>query len=158
MSKQQITYSAGLQVQLLEIKIKLYNSRASRYMSPFIHCFTNYHSIPPHPITAANKCIFYAIGTGDLQINVPNGQGTIPVTLCDTLHAPDMALTIVSIGWIINSGCLVSFKKKSCKIKNKSGKVISNIPASSNRLHKVKHSFVAASANAIKQVDIHTLH
>ena len=155
---EQIAYSVGPQVHLPEIEIKLYDSGASRHMSPFIHCFSNYRPIPPRPITAANKHVFYAIGTGDLQIDVPNGQGTTPVTLCDTLHAPDMALTIVSIGRIVNSGCSVSFEKKSCKIKNKSGKVIGDIPASSNGLFKVKHSFIAASANTVEQVDIHTLH
>jgi len=155
---EQIAYSAGPQIQLPEVEIELYDSGASRHMSPFLHHFTNYRSIPPCPITAANKCVFYAIGTGDLQINVPNGQVTTPITLHDTLHAPDMALTIVLIGQIVNSGCSVSFEKKSCKIKNKSGKTIGDIPASSNRLFKVEHSFTAASASAVKQVDIHTLH
>ena len=150
--------SVGPQIQLPEIKIKLYDSGASRHMSPFIYRFTNYCSIPLRPITAANKCVFYAIGTGGLQIDVPNRQGTTPITLHDTLHTPDMALTIILIGRIVNSGCSVSFKKKSCKIKNKSGKVISNIPASSNGLYKVEHAFMAASANAVEQVDIHTLH
>ena len=50
------------------------------------------------------------------------------------------------------------FENKSCKIKNKSGKIISDIPASSNGLFKVEHSFTAASATASVQVDIHTLH
>ena len=96
----QVVYSAGPQpqTQVPEVEIELYDSGASRHMSPFIHRFTNYRSIPPRPITAANKRTFYAIGTGDLQIDVPNGQGTTPVTLRDTLHAPEMALTIVSIG------------------------------------------------------------
>jgi len=155
---EQIAYSVGPQIQLPEVEIELYDSGASRHMSPFLHRFTNYCSIPPRPITAANKHVFYAIGTGDLQIDVPNGQVTTPITLRDTLHAPDMALTIISIGRIVNSGCSVSFKKKSCKIKNKSGKTIGDIPASSNGLFKVKHSFAAASASAVKQVDIHTLH
>ena len=127
-------------------------------MSPLMHKFTNYCPISPHPITAANKRIFYAIGTGDLQIDVPNGQSTTPVTLHDTLHAPDMALTIVSIGRILDSRYKVHFENKSCKIKNKSGKIIGDIPASSNGLFKVEHSFTAASATASMQVDIHTLH
>ena len=81
----QITYSAGPQIQVPEVEIELYDSGTSRHMSPFIHRFTNYHSIPPCPITAANKCIFYAIGAGDLQIDMPNRQGTNPVILRDTL-------------------------------------------------------------------------
>ena len=84
-------------------------------------------------ITAADKGIFYAIGTRDLYIDVPNRQGTItPVTLHDTLYMPDMALTIVSIGHIMKFGYHIAFEDKSCKIKNKSGKIIGKIPANSN--------------------------
>jgi transposase InsO family protein len=129
-------------------------------MSPFRHCFANYRSIPPRPITAANKRIFYAIGTGDLQIDVPNGDMTTPVLLKDTLHAPDMALTIVSIGRITGTGSSVTFEDNTCKIKTRSGKLIGNIPASANGLYKVEHTHSVYSANSstVEQVDIHTLH
>jgi hypothetical protein len=80
-----------------KVKIELYDSGASCHMSPFLHHFTNYCTIPPCPITAANKCTFYAIGTGNLQIDIPNGQTTTPIILCNTLHTPEMALTIVLI-------------------------------------------------------------
>jgi hypothetical protein len=126
-------------------------------MSPFLHRFTNYRSIPPHPIIAANKRTFYATGAGDLQIKVPNGSETNPILLCDVLYAPEMALTIVSIGHITSSGNSVTFENSSCKIKNKSGKTIGNIPASSNGLYKVEHSYHATSASP-EQVNIHTLH
>ena len=54
------------QVHQPQVETELYDSGASRHMSPFRHRFKNYRSIPPHAITAANKCTFYAIGTGDL--------------------------------------------------------------------------------------------
>lgn len=100
------------------------------------------------------------IGTGDLQIDVSNGDSTTPVILRDTLYATDMELTIVLIRLITSTGHSVAFERRSCKIKNKVGKIIGNISASSNRLYKVKHSFTAASTNAAlaEQVDIHTLH
>jgi hypothetical protein len=141
-----------------QVEIELYDSGASRHMSPFRHRFINYRSIDPRPITAANAHTFYAIGAGDLQIDVPNGTSTTPVLLCDTLHAPDMALTIVSIGCITSTGNSVTFKQNSCRIKNKSGTTIGHIPTSSNGLYKVEHSHHAASATPIEQVDIHTLH
>jgi len=59
---------------------------------------------------------------------------------------PEMALTIVSISHIASIGNTVTFEDKSCKIKNKSGKVIGNIPASTNGLYKVEHSHMASSA------------
>ena len=143
----QITYSAGQVYTQPEVEVELYNSGASHHMSPFRHRFTNYHSIPPHTITAVNKHLFYAIGTGDLQIDVPNGDTTTPVLLRDTLHVPDMALTIVSIGRITGTGGSVTFKDSTCKIKSKAGKLIGSIPASSNGLYKVEHAHLAYSAN-----------
>ena len=141
-----------------EVEIELYNSGASRHMSPFRHRFKNYQIIPPCAITAANKRTFYAIGTGDLQVDVPNGDTTTPVLLRNTLHAPEMALTIISIGRITSAGNSVTFKDNACRIKNKSGKVIGHISASSNGLFKVDRSHFAANAYAVEQVDMHTLH
>jgi len=86
------------------------------------------------------------IGTGNLQIDMPNGESTTLVILHDTLHAPKMVLTIVLIGQITSARHSVAFEHKSCKIKNKAGKIIGVIPASSNGLYKVEHSFTVASA------------
>ena len=79
---------------------KLYNSRALHHMSPFGKQFTNYCSIPLHTITATDKRVFYAVGTRDLRIEVPNGKSSTPITLKDVLHALDMGITIVSVSWI----------------------------------------------------------
>src|SRR6266404_3390892 len=155
----QMAYKAIQQtIPTSAVEIELYDSGASRHMSPHGHKFTNYRTIPPRPITAANKNVFHAIGLGDLKINVPNGSTTMPIILRDTLHAPDMALTIVSVGRITDTGAELTFQKKSCKIYNPSSKLIGEIPASSNQLYKVEHTHTAASANAAEQVDIHTLH
>jgi len=70
-----------------------------------------------------------------------------------------MALTIISIGHIASTGNTVTFEDKSCKIKNKSGKVIGNILASTNSLYKVKHSHMASSTDKqIEHANIFTLH
>jgi hypothetical protein len=69
-----------------------------------------------------------------------------------------MALTIISIRCITSAGHSVTFETKSCKIKNPAGKLIGNIPASSNGLYKVEHSYLAANATPVEQVDIHSLH
>ena len=158
----QTAYSAGqfiLQPRPQpEVEVELYSSGASRHMSPFQQRFTNYRSIPPRGITAANKQVFYAVGTGDLQIDVPNENATTPVVLRDTLHVPEIAFTIVSIGRITSTGNTVTFENQSCKIKNKAGKIIGDIPTSSNGLYKVEHAHVASAASVVEQVDTHTLH
>ncbi len=138
------------------VESELYDSGASRHMSPFRHRFVSYRPIDPRPITAADKRVFYAVGTGDLQVEVPNGESSSSVVLRDVLHAPDMALTIVSISRITKAGCAVSFEGDACKIKNKAGKVIGVVPASANGLYRVDHSVVAGAA--IETVSLLTLH
>jgi hypothetical protein len=71
-----------------------------------------------------------------------------------------MALTIVSIGRIMNTGNDVLFKgkDKTCQITNPDGKIISIIPVNSSGLFKVEHTHSAYSAPAVEQVNIHTLH
>jgi hypothetical protein len=52
---------------------EIYDSGASRHMSPFRHRFSSLRSIPPRPITAANNRKFYATAIGNYKVNVPNG-------------------------------------------------------------------------------------
>ena len=125
-------------------------------MSPFCHRFILYHPIPPHAITAANKRTFYAVGMGDLQIQVPNGDTLTPFLLQDTLYAPNMGVTIVVINRIAKAGYSVAFKDDSCKIKDEDGTVVGSIPASMNGLYKVQHDY--AGAATLERVDLHTLH
>jgi len=117
---------------------ELYDSGASRHISPFRQRFLTYQSIPPRPIAAADKRKFYAVGTGDLQIQVPNGASTTPIILRDALHAPNIGLTVVSIGRITKAGHIVSFEGDSCKITNSKGKTIGNIPIGANGLYKAE--------------------
>jgi transposase InsO family protein len=137
---------------------ELYDSGASRHMSPFQHRFTNLRSIPPRPITAANNRVFYATGMGDLQIDVPNGSESTHITLRDALYAPEMTLTVISISKIASAGYSVIFKGKICKIKNKSGKTVGKIEARPNGLYRVDRPILAAAAAQESQVDILTAH
>jgi hypothetical protein len=96
---------------------ELYDSGASRHMSPYRKQFVTYEEIIARPITAANNEVFHAIGMGDLAIQVPNGETSNTVLLRDVLHAPDMSLTVVSIGRIIKAGYIVEFADGHCIIK-----------------------------------------
>ena len=142
------------------VEVELYDSGASRHMSPFRHRFRNFHPIPPRAIASADHRVFYATGAGDLQIDVPNGDTTTPIILRDTLYAPDMALTIISISRINNAGCDVNFSAKSrtCKIISPAGKQIGCIPANEHGLFRVEHAYAAAVTTPVERVDIHTLH
>ncbi|KAF9223905.1 hypothetical protein BS17DRAFT_704885, partial [Gyrodon lividus] len=52
--------------------VELYNSGALQHLSPYKDHFVDLISIPPKPITAADKCTFNAIGQGSLHIEIPN--------------------------------------------------------------------------------------
>jgi len=125
---------------------ELYDSSASRHMSPLCDHFVTYQEIPPHPITAADKRVFYAIGVGDVVIDVPNGESSTPIRLKDTLHAPDMGATIVSISHITKASFSICFEAQLCKIKDLHDKVIGVVPASDNGLYKVNQVYVAITA------------
>jgi hypothetical protein len=135
---------------------KLYNSGASHHMSPFRDRFKSYREIPPHAIAAADKRVFHAIGTGDLEIEVPNGKSSTSILLKDVLHAPKMGTTIVSVNRIAKAGYAVTFKDNTCQIRNKSNKVIGMIPASQNGLYKVER--VCAAATPEEHIDLVMLH
>ena len=138
------------------VETELYDSGASRHMSPFRDRFVSYRTITPRAITAADKRVFYAIGEGDLRVEVPNGKSSTSVLLRDALHAPDMGLTVVSISRITGAGHTVSFEGKSCKIRNQAGVLIGDIPASASGLYKVEHAY--AAIDSLEKVDLPTLH
>ena len=65
-----------------------------------------------------------------------------PILLWEALHAPDISVTIISIGCIVKAGYTVLFDSSTCKTQNKNSKVIGQIPVSQNRLYKVEHDQV----------------
>ncbi|KAK0214423.1 hypothetical protein IW262DRAFT_1278795, partial [Armillaria fumosa] len=53
------------------VETELYDSGASRHMSPYRHRFINFVSINPKDITAADNGKFSALGRGDMRITIP---------------------------------------------------------------------------------------
>ena len=136
---------------------ELYDSGASKHMSPYRKQFTTYRPINARPITAANNQVFHAVGMGDLEIRVPNGAESSKILLHDVLHVPDLSLTVVSISCIMKAGYSVQFDQGSCSITKKSdGKKIGCIPGGANGLFRVEHVFAAVTPD--ESVDILTLH
>ena len=139
------------------VQCELFDSGASRHMSLTCESFTNYKKIAPRLITATNNKIFHAVGMGDLQIDIPNGASSTKVMLRDTLHAPDLGLTVVSIGHIVQAGYTVEFTDGCCNIKKKSdGHIIGSVPAGLNGLFKVDHVLSATVLD--EPMDILMLH
>lgn len=89
----------------------LYDSGASRHMTPFKHRLMNFTKISSRPITAADKRVFHATGKGDLRIRIPNSTTTTTILLKDVLYAPDMGVTIISISRIAAAGYSTLFRQ-----------------------------------------------
>ncbi|KAI0075255.1 hypothetical protein K474DRAFT_1560994, partial [Panus rudis PR-1116 ss-1] len=60
---------------------ELYDSGATRHMSPHRNRFINFIEIPPRSIGAADNRSFKAVGKGDMFIDVPCGEKTSRVLL-----------------------------------------------------------------------------
>ena len=123
----------------------IYNSGALQHMSPLHEQFVSYWEIHPCAITAADKRVFYAVGCGDLRIEVPNGESRTPILPKNVLHAPEIDVTIVSINHIAKAGYSVTFKGDVCTILNKCGQRIGVIHATQNGLYKVEHAYMAST-------------
>ncbi|KAF8517014.1 hypothetical protein BU17DRAFT_26603, partial [Hysterangium stoloniferum] len=76
-------------------------------LSPYHDHFINFVTIPPKPITAANKHTFD--GRGDLHIDIPNGKSKTCVLLKNVLYAPSMGVTLVSISKLAAMGYAALF-------------------------------------------------
>ena len=142
------------------IQTELYDSGASRHMSPYRDHFENYVRIMPKAIAAADKRYFQAVGKGDLHIKIPTGSETTTVLLKDVLHCPDMGLTLVSIGKITAAGYKVIFRGPTCKIFDPRDKVIGNIIVK-NGLYRVDHDIsvnVAVAGEAREVLTVEELH
>src|SRR5271170_4524751 len=138
------------------LQTELYDSGASRHMSPYRDHFENYVKIMPKPITAADKRCFQAIGKGDLRIKIPNDLKNTTVLLKDVLHCPDMGLTLVSIGKITNAGYKVIFRGPNCRIFDPRDKVIGNITVE-NGLYRVTHKATVNIAMAGEDREVLTV-
>ena len=139
--------------------IELYDSGASRHISPFKEDFIAYWHTSPRSITAADSCIFNAVGVGDLWIDIPNHPKLMRMLLKDVLYAPNIRLTIVSTRCIMRAGYSIHMEDEECVIKRKGGEPVGIIKANASGLFKVNHTYATATiADQSQLIDLLTLH
>src|SRR5271168_88594 len=119
---------------------ELYDSGAWCHMSPYKHKFINFIPIQRKVLTAADGGHFEAIGKGDMHITMPNGKSTTRILLKDVLYAPNMGVTLVSIGKIDSAGYAALFHKNQLRIFSsmKGRKMLAQIQMM-NGLYQVEH-------------------
>lgn len=137
----------------------LYDSGATRHMSPFRHRFLTFEEIEPRPITAADKREFKAIGKGTICIEVPNGDQTTSILLKDVLYTPSMGLNIISISRMAAAGYAAVFWNNLCRIFNPSKEQVGEIFMTANGLYRVDHGeVVAIVSEPVTKLTLEELH
>ncbi|TFY79107.1 hypothetical protein EWM64_g4909 [Hericium alpestre] len=123
----------------------------SHHYSPFRAEFINFREIEPKPIVAADKCVFYATGRGDVIVNFPNDRSTSHVKLTDVLYTPTIAFMLISISRIDHSGFSTIFRDGSCQLRSPARELIARIPRVDN-LYKFECPADARAALALISV------
>jgi hypothetical protein len=137
-------------------RVKLYDSGATRHITPFRSDFISYSPLnPPTFLNTANQQRFPAVRTGMLATLVPcNGQNT--KLLRDVLHAPAVTYTLVSLGILDEEGYNIRIGGGCLSILSPSGEQVGQVKRTPRRLYKVTHS--PESANAVEPLSIMELH
>jgi hypothetical protein len=104
------------------------DSGASSHYCPDRAQFQNYRPLDNRDITTADGRTLKVVGIGDVRIDLPNGPKRTPALLKNTVYAPDMAFTLISVGRLDKGNCSVTFQKGMCTICNPEGHIMGTIP------------------------------
>ena len=104
------------------------DSGTSEHYCPEWEQFQNLQPLENCDITTADGWILKAVGIGDIHIDLPNGNKHTPALLKNTVYAPDMAFTLISVGHLNKANCSVTFQKGMCTIQNPNRHIMGTIP------------------------------
>jgi len=138
-------------------RAELYDSGASRHISPYKADFISYTTLSlPLYLNAANQHKFPAIGTGTLVVRTPvNGRESV-LSLYDALYAPSVGYTLVSLGALDEEGYTSHIGDGHLKLTSPSGELIANVARNASRLYKYERSL--ESAHAVELLSVMELH
>jgi transposase InsO family protein len=138
-------------------RVELYDSGATRHISPYRSDFTSYSPLsPPIYLNTANQQRFPAIGRGTLVIRVPNEGTEKELVLHSVLHAPAIGCTLVSVAALDEEGYHAHIGAGHLDLTSPKGNCIGHIPRTQGRLYKVVHT--SESANAVESMLLMELH
>ena len=122
------------------VRAELYDSGCTKHISPYREDLIDFVHTPPKSFRAANKQSFSATGAGKLIVDLPNSKGRTKLELTNVQYSPDVAYTLVSVGYLDDEGFSVKFGKGKCEITNPSGEIVGEIPKNKRGLYRVEHS------------------
>ena len=152
--------AAAAITQVEEVKparVELYDSGATRHISPYRNDFTSYRTLePPVFLHAANGQQFPAVGTGTMVISTPNGGEQSALTLEKVLHAPSVGYTLVSLGALDALGYRIAIGGGHLEIKSRGGERLALIGRTPRGLYRVSHE--GEACYAVEIVSVMELH
>ena len=138
------------------VRVELYDSGATRHISPFKSDFKTYSTMtPPLLLNTANQQRFQAIGCGALPIQVPNGDAESRMLLRGALYAPSVAYTLVSLGTLDAEGYHMHIGDGMLEIFDPNGDLVGQVPRTSRGLYRIVHE---EEANAVELLSVMELH
>ena len=137
-------------------QVKLYNSGATRHISPYCDDFKTYLTLdPPQYLHAANKQQFPAVGTGQIHVSMLNGHGTSELMLNDVLHAPSITYTLVSLGMLDAQGYHIEIRGGHMDIFSPKQELITHIPRTPHGLYRVSHEEEVYAVEVVSVMKLH---
>jgi hypothetical protein len=138
-------------------RTEIYNSGASRHISPYKDDFTSYTPLStPLYFNAASQHKFSAIGMGTLIVQTPNRGCKSTLALLCALYVPSVTNTLISLRALYEEGYQTHIRNGRLRITSPHGDSVAEIPCNTCRLYKVIH--ILESANAAKLVSAMELH
>ena len=138
-------------------RVELYDSGATRHISPYRNDFHTYRPLnPPLFLNAANGQQFPAVGTGSMTVSAPNSDGQSDLTLENVLHAPSVGYTLVSLGALDALGYRATIGGGHLKILSREGEHLAFIARTARGLYCVLHE--GESGYAVEVVSVMELH
>jgi transposase InsO family protein len=137
-------------------RVELYDTGATRHLSPFKSDFKTYSPLtPPVLLNAANQQRFQAIGSGSMAIQIPNGDTEYEVLLRGVLYAPSVAYTLVSLGTLDAEGYHMTVGDGMLAIFDPYGHRVGQIERTSRGLYRVTHEEEANAAELLSVMELH---
>jgi transposase InsO family protein len=138
------------------VRVELYDSGATRHISPFKDDFKSYSPLtPPLLLNSANQQRFQAIGSGNMPIQIPNGGVENELLLRGALYAPSVAYTLVSLGTLDAEGYHMHIGNGKLEIVDPKGHRVGEVARTSRGLYRITHE---EEANAVELLSVMELH
>lgn len=111
---------------------------------------------PPLFLKAANGQQFPAVGTGNMVVSTPNGDGHSQLTLENVLHVPSVGYMLVSLGALDGLGYRIAISDGHLEIQSRTGERLGRIARTARGLYRVSHE--GEEGHAVEVVSIMELH